>query len=186
NSGFGVTSSPFKLWKGKRGLTDLGRDFVRILNAQRVFVDLAHLNPAGFWDAVEVHDKCQPLIATHTGVCGVKRHWRNLDDRQLRAIADTGGTIGVIFATNFLRPRGGPRDADVVVDHLAHIVDVVGDDHASIGSDLDGAITPPKDLRSVGAYARLVDRMLARGWDDTRVRKILGGSFLRTLAALRP
>ena len=105
--------------------------------------------------------------------------------RLLKAIADTGGTVGVIFATGFLRPRGGPKDADVVVDHLAHIVSVVGDDFASLGSDLDGAITPPRDLRSVGAYARLVQKMLDRGWSAERICKIMGQNFLRVVESLR-
>jgi membrane dipeptidase len=186
NSAFGITSSPFKLWKGKRGLTPVGKRFVEQLNAQRIFVDLAHINPAGFWDAVEVHDKTQPLIATHTGVCGVKPHWRNLDDAQLKAIADTGGTVGVIFATNFLKPRGLRNGPDLIVAHLAHIIDTVGEDFASIGSDYDGAIIPPKGLRSIDCYPRVVQAMLDRGWGPERIQKILGGNALRALGALRP
>lgn len=186
NATAGVTSSPLRFWKGGRGLSDRGRDFVRMLNAHRVFVDLAHINARGFWDAVEVHDKSQPLIATHTGVNGVRRIWRNLDDDQIKAVADTGGTVGVIFAQNFLRPRGGAKDASLVVDHMAHVIDVAGEDFVSIGSDLDGAIVPPADLRDGRGYARLVQRMLDRGWSDVRIRKVLGGNFLRTLAALRP
>jgi len=186
NAAFGITSSPFRLWKGKRGLTDEGRDFVRMLNAHRVFVDLAHINRAGFWDAVEVHDKSQPLIATHTGVNGVRRVWRNLDDDQVKAVADTGGTVGIIFARNFLRPRGGAKDASLVVDHMSHVIDVAGEDFVSIGSDLDGAIVPPSDLRNGDSYARLVQKMLDRGWSDRRVKKVLGGNYLRALGALRP
>ena len=76
---------------GDQGLTDRGREYVRRLNDARVFVDLAHVSREGFFDAVAVHDRSQPLIVTHTGVAGVHPHWRNLDDEQLRAIADTGG-----------------------------------------------------------------------------------------------
>jgi membrane dipeptidase len=186
NAGYGITSSPFKLWKGKRGLSDSGRAFVEMLNAERVFVDLAHINPQGFWDAVEVHDKSQPLLATHTGVDGVKKHWRNLDDAQIRAVADTGGSIGVIFSQAFLKVRGGPKDGAMIVDHMQHVIDLVGDDHVSIGSDYDGAIVPPPDLRSGVAYVRLVQHMLDRGWDDTRIIKVLGGNYLRAFAGLRP
>ena len=186
NAAYGVTSSPLRLWKGKRGLTEKGRDLVRALNDKRVFVDLAHVNRQGFFDAVEVHDKSQPLIATHTGVNGVRRVWRNLDDDQVKAIADTGGTIGVIFAQNFLRKKGAPNDAGMVVDHMQHVIDVAGEDFVSIGSDYDGAIVPPKDLRNGVHYSRLVQAMLDRGFSDARVQKILGGNFLRTLALLRP
>lgn len=186
NSAYGITSSPFRLWKGKRGLTDEGRAFIRMLNAHRTFVDLAHINRAGFWDAVEVADPDQPLLATHTGVNGVRRSWRNLDDDQIKAIADSGGVVGVIFAQQFLKRRGGPRDAGMIVDHLAHVIDVAGEDFAAIGSDYDGAIIPPPDLRSGDAFVRLVQAMLDRGFSPERVRKILGANYLRALERLRP
>ena len=186
NSGFGVTSSPGAFTRRGQGLTPLGRDLVASLNARRVLVDLAHINPAGFWDAVDVHDGSAPLIVTHTGVDGVCPHWRNLDDDQLRAIADSGGTIGVMFHQGFLRRRGGPRGLEMIMEHLAHIIDTVGEDHASIGTDYDGAITPPTGCRDGLAYPRLTDAMLHRGWSEDRVRKILGGNALRVLAAIRP
>jgi|GEM_PF-182300 len=185
NAAYGITSSPFRLWKGKRGLTDIGRDFVRHLNAHKVFVDLAHINAQGFWDAVETHDKSQPLIATHTGVSGVKPHWRNLDDRQVKAVADTGGVIGVIYSRAFLKVRGGPDDAGMIVDHMAHVANIAGEDAVAIGSDYDGAIVPPKDLRSGNSYVRLVQKMLDRGFSEARVQKILGLNFLRSFERLR-
>lgn len=186
NTSYGITSSPFRLWKGKRGLTDLGRAFIADLNRHRVFVDLAHINQAGFWDAVAVHDKAQPLIATHTGVTGVKPHWRNLDDRQVRAIAETGGVIGVIYAKNFLARRGGPRDVGMVVEHMEHVMKVAGEDAVALGTDYDGAIIPPPDLRSGDSYVRLVQRLLDRGHGEDRVRKVLGLNFLAAFERLRP
>ncbi len=186
NSRLGTTSTPLPSFRRSKGLTSQGRRLVEVLNAERVFVDLAHIHPAGFWDAVEVHDKSQPLIDTHTGVKGVTPIWRNLDDAQLKAIADTGVTIGVIFSAHFLQHRGGPRDGRMVLAHLQHIIDVVGDDFASLGSDFDGAIIPPPDLRTGEAYPRLVQHMLDAGWSDVRIQKILGGNFLRALGQLRP
>lgn len=186
NSCYGATSAPFALWRGREGLSTKGKDFVRALNARRIFVDLAHINEQGFWDAVEVHDKSQPLIATHTGVSGVKKHWRNLDDRQVKAIADTGGTIGIIFSATFLATREGARDGAMVVEHMQHVIDVAGEDFVSIGSDFDGFIIPPKDLRSALGYPRLVQHMLDRGWSAERVKKVLGGNFLRAFESIRP
>ena len=67
---------------------------------------------------------------------------------------------------------GPPRvDVATVVDHLEHIVDTVGDDHASIGTDYDGFIIPPKDLPGIWALPRVVQEMLDRGWSDVRIRK---------------
>ena len=72
-----------------------------------------------------------------------------------------------------------------VVDHIAHIVRTVGEDHASIGTDFDGAITPPPDLPGIWALPRVVQQMLDRGWSDERIRKILGGNALRAIETLR-
>jgi membrane dipeptidase len=185
NSAYGATSSPHSRLRRDKGLTPLGAEMVRKLNEQRIFVDLAHIHPRAFWDAVGVHDATQPLLATHTGVDGANPHWRNLDDKQLEAIAQTGGTVGIIFSEQFLKRRGGPRDADMVLEHMAHIIDVVGEDHISLGSDYDGAIVPPPDLAG-GEYPRLVQKMMDRGWDEARIRKALGLNFLRAFAALRP
>ena len=186
SSGYGSTSSPLAIVGRRRGLRGEGRELVRALNERRILVDLAHINPAGFWDAVEVHDPSLPIVATHTGVDGKKKHWRNLDDRQIKAIADSGGTIGIIFAQTFLQTRGGPSDANMIVDHMQHVVDVVGEDFVSIGSDYDGMIVPPPELRNGAHYPRLVQRMLDRGWSHDRVIKILGTNFLRVLEAIRP
>lgn len=186
NAAYGITSSPFRLWKGKRGLTEVGRDFVRHLDERRVFVDLAHINTRGFWDAVEAHDKSLPLIATHTGVAGVKPHWRNLDDAQVKAIADSGGVVGVIYSRAFLRTRGAPDDAGMVVDHLDHVRKIGGDDAVALGTDYDGAIVPPSDLRSGVSYVRLVQKMLDRGWPEALIVKALGANFLASFERLRP
>jgi membrane dipeptidase len=183
---YGETSSPLRILGRARGLTDEGRDLVRALDVRRIFVDLAHLSRRAFWDAVEVHDRSRPLLVTHTGVSAVCPSWRNLDDDQIRAVAESGGTVGILFASQFLRRRGGPRDEDMVLEHLEHILRVAGEDFASLGSDYDGAITPPPGLRSGEAYPRLVQKMLERGWKEERIRKVLGLNFLRALRALRP
>jgi membrane dipeptidase len=184
SSRLGATSAP-GISRRDRGLSPFGRDFVRRLNEKRIFVDLAHIHRCGFFDAVRVHDTSQPLIVTHTGVSGVHPHWRNLDDEQLRAIARTGGTIGVIYHSGFLGDSYWGGRSETVLRHLAHIVDTVGEDHASLGSDWDGAILPPRDIPTPLELPRLVEGMLRRGWKPERVSKILGGNFLRTVEALR-
>jgi membrane dipeptidase len=186
NAVYGGTSSPLGRLRPDPGLTARGRELVAQLNARRIFVDLAHIHERAFFDAVAVHDRTQPLLVTHTGVRGVRSMWRNLTDAQLRAVADTGGTVGIIFAEPFLKRPGGPRDAGMVVEHIAHVVDTVGDAHVSIGSDFDGAITPPPDLHGADCYPRLVQHMLDRGWSDERIARIVGGNALRVLGALRP
>ncbi len=184
SSSLGVTSSPMKAGRDA-GLTPFGCEYVRRLNEKKIFVDLAHISEKGFFDAVAVHDPSQPLLVTHTGVNGVHRHWRNLSDEQLRAVADTGGTIGIMYAPHFLGdPMFGGRAARIV-DHVEHIVKTVGEDHASLGSDWDGAIPTPRDLPTCLELPRLVQIMLDRGFSDTRIKKVLGQNFLRTVETLR-
>ena len=186
SSVYGATSSPMRLLHREQGLTPQGRHLVEQLDAERVLVDLAHIHPPAFWAAVEAHDPRLPLIATHTGVDGVKPHWRNLDDDQLRAIAETGGTVGIIFQTMFLSRSGGPRDGAMVVEHAEHAISVVGEEHVSIGTDFDGAIIPPPDLAGADCWPRLVQHMLNRGWKEGRIRRILGENALRVVGEIRP
>jgi len=183
-SRLGVTSAPTWSRRGE-GLTALGKEYVQRLNAKRIFVDLAHVNREGFFDAVAVHDRTQPLLVTHSGVKGVTEHWRNLDDEQLRAVAATGGTVGVMYQSSFLgEPFWGGR-AEAVVRHADHIVRTIGEDHVSLGSDWDGAICPPRDIATPLELPRLVELFLRHGWPAERIRKILGGNFLRVVEALR-
>lgn len=185
SSRIGRTSSPLGLGPDA-GLSRFGQELVQRLNAARILVDLAHISPAGFWSALDAHDRRLPAVVTHTGVSGVHRHWRNLDDSQLRAIADSGGVVGIMFHSSFLGDRPWSGRAARVVDHLAHVVRVAGEDCAALGSDFDGAIVPPTDLRSVLELPRLVDLMLARGFGPELIQKILGKNFLRVLGAIRP
>jgi membrane dipeptidase len=182
-SRLGSSSAP---GAGDAGLTAAGCAYVERLNALRVFVDLAHVSRRGFFDAVRVHDRSQPLLVTHTGVAGVTPSWRNIDDEQLRAVADTGGVAGVIFHGGYLgNPYWSGGSAVAIVDHLAHIVATVGEDHAALGSDWDGAIITPRDMPTCLELPRLVQLMLDRGFPPERIRKLLGQNFLRALGQLR-
>jgi membrane dipeptidase len=187
SSEFAETSTPLPAKLARtRGLTERGRALIHGLNQKRAFVDLAHIGAKAFWDTVATHDKAQPLIDTHTGVRGVADHWRNLDDAQLKAIADTGGVVGIIFERAYLRRPGGPDDVEMIVEHMDHAVKVMGEDHVSLGTDYDGAISPPKGLEDGASLPRLVEAMLKRGWTEQRVKKILGENFLRAFRSLRP
>lgn len=183
NSDLGQTSSP--VGNDAIGLSDQGRDLVRWLNEKRIFVDLAHINRRGFFDALAVHDTSVPPLVTHTGVSGVRPHWRNIDDEQLRAIADRQGVVGVMYHTPFLRAGMGRHGVDAVCEHLEHVVRTVGDDVPALGSDWDGAIVTPKDMPTCLELPRLVERLLRRGMHPTSIQKILGGNFLRALRQLR-
>jgi membrane dipeptidase len=186
DSRLGATSSPLGRSRGRAGLTALGREYVAALNHARVLVDLAHISRRGFWDALDAHDPDLPPVVSHTGVCGVRPSWRNLDDDQIRALADRGGVVGIMYHRGFLGRPSWRVTARAVVDHLAHLIAVGGEDVAALGSDYDGMIVPPRDLRTVLDAPRLVERMQAAGFSEDRVRKVLGLNYLRMVEAVRP
>jgi membrane dipeptidase len=159
------------------GLTAWGRDLVERCEAASVIVDLAHINHRGFLDACQM--AARPVIVSHTGVSGANEHWRNIDDEQIRAIASTGGVVGIIFCPRFL----GGDSIDDVVKHLRHVIDVAGEDTPALGSDWDGMIVPTPELRDAAHLPLLTDAMLRAGFSETTIGKILRGNARRMLAS---
>ena len=163
------------------GLTDLGRRLVRHCNARRILIDLSHLNEAGFWDVAKLSDA--PLVATHSNAHALVPHSRNLTDRQLAAIRDSGGLVGVNFATSFLR-ADGRRDADTPLDdvirHFDHLIGEVGEDGVGFGSDFDGA-TVPRAIGDAAGLPHLVEAMRRHGYGDALLAKLCHGNWLRVL-----
>ncbi len=161
--------------KDEQGLTRWGHALVERCEANRVIVDLAHINKRGFMEACE--RSTRPLIVSHTGVLGAFKHWRNIDDEQLRAVADRGGCVGVIFCPKYV----GGDGLEPVVRHLRHVIDVVGEDAAALGSDWDGFIVPTTPLQSPAGLPLLVDALLEAGVTDNVIGKILRENVLRVL-----
>ena len=169
---------------GQGGLTRAGQRMVEALREHRVVLDLAHAAPRTFDDALDVHGP-GPLLVSHTGVAAVRPSWRNLDDDRVRAVAARGGAIGVIFHGGFLTRPGWRSRASDVVRHLAHLRRVGGEGTPAVGSDYDGLIVPPRDLRTVVALPRLVQAMLDAGFPEASIQAVLGANALRVLRAVR-
>src|SRR5207253_10628915 len=143
------------------GLTDLGKKLIGACNQLRILIDLSHLNERGFWDVADISNA--PLVATHSNAHALSPHSRNLTDRQLKAIGETGGMVGVNFAVSFLRPdRRQDRDTPVelIIDHVEHMLAQVGEDGVGFGSDFDGAMIP-KRLGNAAGLQALVEVMRA-------------------------
>jgi membrane dipeptidase len=161
--------------KDAHGLTPFGFDLVRRCEEAGILVDLAHINRRGFLDACSVATK--PPIVSHTGVLGAHHHWRNVGDEQLRAIADKGGVVGVIFYPRYL----GGDGLEGVVKHMKHILDVAGEDAPALGSDWDGMIIPTRELRDPRGLPLLTDAMLRAGISPRIIGKVLRGNVMRVL-----
>jgi membrane dipeptidase len=160
-----------------KGLTPFGRDVVRRCEELGVVVDLAHINAKGFFEACALAKR--PPIVSHTGVLGVTEHWRNVSDEQLRAVADLGGSVGVIFCPRFV----GGDGLEPVVRHLLHIVDVCGEDTPALGSDWDGFIVPTSDLADASRLPLLTDALLEAEASERLIGKILRENVMRVLAS---
>ena len=161
------------------GLTDFGRALVDELNRLRIVVDVAHVNKPGVLEVCA--RSTAPVICSHTACTAVHRSPRGLDDEQIRAIADTGGVIGVIFVTPFI----GPGGVDAVVAHLDHIRATVGVQHCAIGTDWEGWAVYPDDLGAADRMPRLTEALLRRGWRPDEVLAAYGGNFLRVMGAVQ-
>ena len=163
------------------GLTDAGKNLVRACNELRVMLDLSHLNEAGFNDVARLSDA--PLVATHSNAHAVTPSTRNLTDRQLGMIRESGGMVGLNYATSFLRVDG-KQGADIgwepVLRHMEHLIAHLGEDHVGLGSDFDGA-TLPKGIGDVTGQHALQDALRGHGYDDAILAKICHKNWLSVL-----
>ena len=170
--GYGV---PFRLPSSPDtgpGLTDLGKALIGACNALRILIDLSHLNERGFWDVAAISKA--PLVASHSNAHAISPHSRNLTDRQLAAIRETGGLVGVNFATAFLRPDGRhdkDTPADLIVQHAEYLLEHLGEDGVGLGSDFDGAVIPA-ELGNAGGLQILVEAMRKHGFGEPLIEKL--------------
>ena len=163
------------------GLTDLGKRLIAACNALNIMVDLSHLNEAGFNDVAAI--STAPLVATHSNAHAICASSRNLTDRQLARIRDSGGLVGLNFATCFLRPDGresSDMPLDPMLRHLDHLITALGEDHVGFGSDFDGA-TMPKDIKDAGGLPVLLNAMKAHGYTDALLHKLAHRNWLALL-----
>ena len=163
------------------GLTDIGRELVRACNRLRILVDLSHLNERGFWDVASLSDA--PLVATHSNAHALCPSARNLTDRQLDAIRESDGMVGVNFHVRFLRPDGrgdANTSLDLIVRHVDHLVERLGIGRVGFGSDFDGA-TMPSDLGDASGLPRLIDALRQHGYDEASLRRLAYENWVRVL-----
>ncbi|WP_312527182.1 dipeptidase [Paracoccus sp. (in: a-proteobacteria)] len=163
------------------GLSAHGKALIRACNELKIMVDLSHMNDAGFWDIAKISDA--PLVASHSNAHGVCPHSRNVTDRQLDAIKDTGGLVGINFGVSFLNPTG-ERDTSLplsaLVRHIDYIVDRIGIDHIALGSDFDGT-TIPDALRDAADLPKLIDALKLGGYEGEDLAKITHQNWINVL-----
>ena len=163
------------------GLTEHGKRLVSACNEMGIMVDLSHLNAAGFWDAAKISTK--PLVATHSNVHAISPSARNLSDKQLAAIAESQGVVGVNYAVGFLREDGRQlpdTPLPLLIRHLDHLLEKLGEDGVALGSDFDGAMVP-REIGDASGLPVLVGAMRQAGYGDALIDKICWSNWLSVL-----
>jgi membrane dipeptidase len=166
------------------GLTGAGRELVRECNRLGVMLDLSHLNERGFWDVARITEA--PLVASHSNAHALCPATRNLTDRQLDAIRDSDGMVGVNFAVAFLREDGKEEEntpIETVVRHVDYLVERIGIQHVGFGSDFDGAKVP-RGIGDVSGLPRLLGTLRDHGYDDDALRKLGHENWVRVLGKI--
>lgn len=161
------------------GLTDAGKALVKGCNRLGIMLDVSHLNERGFWDIAAI--SAAPIVATHACAHTVCRSTRNLTDKQLDAIRESGGVVGFNLSVCDVRPDAHLDEntsIETVVHHLSYMVDRLGEDHVALGSDFDGAVMP-RPVRDASCFPDLIKALLAHGFNDATVRKIAFDNWMR-------
>ena len=182
--GHGVPFSYPKSPDAGPGLTEAGFELVRACNRMGILIDLAHITEQGFWDVAKTTD--QPLVASHSNVHALTPVARNLTDRQLDAIRESKGIVGLNYAVTMLRPDGRDNAQTPLSDmvrHVDYMVKRMGIDHVALGSDFDGA-TIPEDISDAAGNQNLVAALRDAGYADEELRKICRENWLRILASV--
>lgn len=163
------------------GLTTQGKDLVIECSKKGMLIDVSHMNEHAFWDTLEIID--QPIVATHSNAHALCAQARNLTDRQLAAIKQNGGMVGVNFDVAFLRAdgqRNTQTSLDVIVNHLEYLIDHLGENHVGFGSDFDGCLLPD-ELFDISQISMLIERMQQQHFSDELIKKITSENWFRVL-----
>jgi membrane dipeptidase len=195
------------------GLTDFGRDAVAEMNRVGIVVDLSHVGANTAREAIEASTR--PVVYSHTAPAALHPHPRNKTDEDMRRVAEQGGVVGVTLFPPFLA-AGNDATVDDYVAAVEHVVNVVGEDHAAIGTDfIDGHdstylswlnhdkgdgrpigdpglidalvnVRMPRGIERIGAWRNITATMVRRGWEEERIHKVLGLNWLRLFAEVWP
>lgn len=161
------------------GLTFFGKQVVAEMNRLGMLVDVSHISTAGFWSVIETSTK--PIIATHSNAKSLCSHPRNLNDEQIKALAQNGGLAGITFAGQFLEEDWRNACIESVYKHIDYMLNLIGnDDHIGFGSDFDGISHPPYNIQGVQDCKPLIE-YLSKYYSDETINKITHQNVINLL-----
>jgi len=171
-------------------LSDLGKELVREMNRLGILLDLTHLSEQTFWDVLEIYDG--PVWASHHNCRTLVDDPRQLNDKQIQAVAERNGVLGLAFdawmiVPGWTRGQTTPESSGVTIEdavnHIDHICQLLGNtEHVGIGTDLDGGFgteQSPRDLNSIADIRRVLDILETRGYSESAITAIAHGNFVQ-------
>ena len=178
-------ASSEKTW---HGLSPFGIEVVAEMNRLGMLIDVSHISDEAFYDVLKY--STQPVVATHSCCRALAGHPRNMTDDMIRALADKGGVIQINFyplflddsfpeAEMFTAPRPSYKR---IVDHIDHVVGLVGIDHVGLGSDFDGIDVTPEGLENASMMPLLFDELRSRGYSEEDLEKIASRNFFNVFS----
>ncbi len=167
------------------GLTEFGVQIMGFAERKGMLIDISHINDRGFWDVISITSV--PLIASHSNCRSLNDIPRNLSDEMIKAVAETGGVIGINAVSIIASVSDEKSHLGCLVDHMEHITALAGADHVGFGFDLckkidvthEMAREPFDILNDYSDVGKLVDIMITRGFTESEIIKICGGNFMR-------
>ena len=159
------------------GVNAFGEQVIKEMNRVGMMVDISHAGEQTFYDALNISSK--PIVASHSSARALCNHPRNLTDDQLKSLADKGGVAQVTLYSGFLKEQGMATIQDAI-DHLNHMVNIMGIEHVGIGTDFDGdgGITGCASASELINFTRC---LLKERYSEEDIRRIWGGNFLRVM-----
>jgi membrane dipeptidase len=164
------------------GLSAAGRELLAEMARLGMILDVSHASPRALDDMLREAAAALSVFDSHTGVKGATPHWRNLDDSAVRGIAARRGVVAVILARKYL----GETGLAGFLRHVRHAVGVAGAGAVAIGSDFDGMVALPREIRDVTDYPKLAPALAGAGLGRSEVMGILGGNLVEFLGRALP
>ncbi|MEG2213152.1 MAG: membrane dipeptidase, partial [Clostridiales bacterium] len=169
---------------GGGALTQEGRELVQNCNDLGILIDASHISPKSFWQLADFAP--MPFVMSHTCCAALNPHPgpypRNIDDDQLRAMAELGGVVGITFVPDFL---GSPATIDRICEHVEHAAEIMGIDHVALGSDFDGA-PMPDGMAGVQSLPLVYEGLAARGFSERDICRVAGDNLRDLLRRVLP
>ena len=163
------------------GLSPFGEKVVQEMNRLGIMVDMSHAAESSFYDALQV--SLRPIVCSHSSARALCDHPRNLTDEQMKALAQKGGVAQVTMYNGFLRTDGQATILDAV-EHLNHMVNVMGIEHVGIGTDFDGDGGVP-GMANASEVINFTRRLLQERYTEEQIQMIWGGNFLRVMEQVK-